>query len=565
MLSEDEWNTTRHIVDEFTQENGPGEKLQSALEEWAKDHANWLEPFWDDAYLCGREPLALNTNPFFCPGEDALIRQPPRSQTERAADIIAGMVRMKQQLDSGTFPAETVRDKALCMYQYQRLYSTTRIPYPKRDILRSPDAAVNPTPRTARHIIVICKGHIYSVDVIDQNGKIRQADSIKTDLDNIVGQASSAADESVGMLTALNRDEWASSREDLAAIPKNAANLDCIETALFALCLESGSPDSRNDYFMALLAGEEGNRWYDKSLQFIVFPDGQYGLNMEHSGLDASPIVRIPLFDPALNTDQDTGKPVQSTGHYKRLEFILDNKLRNAIQNAHRTYRNQISNTDLHYNRFKTFGKDFIKSCQTSPDAFVQLAIQLAQYRLFGKCRSTYEAVMTRPFLHGRTEAMRPVTPEALRFVQCMDSPSFSELEKAERFRKAAKAHTDRLTECKTGAGIQRHLYGLECVYKRSGQSLNISGPPSIISSTAWQRLCHDFLSTSTAGSAEGMVLAGFAPVVEDGFGICYLISGSSINFTVSCRNTMKPYLIDFVSAIGMALSNMGLLVKQTA
>lgn len=47
-----------------------------------------------------------------------------------------------------------------------------------------------------------------------------------------------------------------------------------------------------------------------------------------------------------------------------------------------------------------------------SPDAFVQMAYQAAYYSLYGRVESTYEPAMTKAFLHGRTEAIRSVTPE---------------------------------------------------------------------------------------------------------------------------------------------------------
>lgn len=40
------------------------------------------------------------------------------------------------------------------------------------------------------------------------------------------------------------------------------------------------------------------------------------------------------------------------------------------------------------------------------------MAYQAAYYSLYGKVESTYEPAMTKNFLHGRTEAIRSVTPE---------------------------------------------------------------------------------------------------------------------------------------------------------
>lgn len=53
---------------------------------------------------------------------------------------------------------------------------------------------------------------------------------------------------------------------------------------------------------------------------------------------------------------------------------------------------------------FDGFGSDFIKKTNNPPDAFVQVAMQLATYRLFGEQVGTYESTQVRPFRHGRTE-----------------------------------------------------------------------------------------------------------------------------------------------------------------
>jgi len=50
------------------------------------------------------------------------------------------------------------------------------------------------------------------------------------------------------------------------------------------------------------------------------------------------------------------------------------------------------------------YGKNLIKKFKMSPDAYAQMAIQLAYYRLKGTVRATYESAQTRKFLAGRTE-----------------------------------------------------------------------------------------------------------------------------------------------------------------
>lgn len=40
-----------------------------------------------------------------------------------------------------------------------------------------------------------------------------------------------------------------------------------------------------------------------------------------------------------------------------------------------------IANLDFHVYRYQGYGKNFIKACQVSPDAFIQLSLQLAYYK----------------------------------------------------------------------------------------------------------------------------------------------------------------------------------------
>lgn len=100
---------------------------------------------------------------------------------------------------------------------------------------------------------------------------------------------------------------------------------------------------------------------------------------------------------------------------------------------------------------FHEFGKGLIKKCRTSPDAFIQMALQLAQFRVrVGASRRpsrgmraqlffllhcfsnplqdqglfclTYESSMTRMFRDGRTETVRSCTSEAVAFVRAMET-----------------------------------------------------------------------------------------------------------------------------------------------
>ena len=59
-------------------------------------------------------------------------------------------------------------------------------------------------------------------------------------------------------------------------------------------------------------------------------------------------------------------------------------------------------------------------SARLSPDAFIQMALQLAWYRMRGEFTATYETALTRLFKHGRTETIRTLSTDSRAWVLAM-------------------------------------------------------------------------------------------------------------------------------------------------
>ena len=62
----------------------------------------------------------------------------------------------------------------------------------------------------------------------------------------------------------------------------------------------------------------------------------------------------------------------------------------------------------------------FFESVKLSPDAFIQMAIQLTYYRLYNKIGATYESAQTKKYAFGRTETGRSVTMDSAAWVYAM-------------------------------------------------------------------------------------------------------------------------------------------------
>ena len=155
---------------------------------------------------------------------------------------------------------------------------------------------------------------------------------------------------------------------------------------------------------------------------------------------------------------------------------------------------------DLHVLSFQAYGSDYIKSRNYSPDAYVQTAIQLALYRLFGYQIGTYEATQMRTYLHGRTETARGVSLESANFVHVMGPwPSFNPQqlsmvalnEKKQQLLKAAvDAHVKYTKNASKGHGVDRHFLGLRmlCSGMDEGMAMpDLFNDPVFIRSKTWR------------------------------------------------------------------------------
>lgn len=94
---------------------------------------------------------------------------------------------------------------------------------------------------------------------------------------------------------------------------------------------------------------------------------------------------------------------------------------------------------------------------KVSPDSFVQVAFQLAYYRLHGKPAPTYETATLRKFDEGRTDTIRSPTSDSKAFVEAMEGGRPAE-EVARLFRAATESHKNYAVSCMNGRYSRRPL-----------------------------------------------------------------------------------------------------------
>ncbi|MBV96800.1 Carnitine O-palmitoyltransferase 1, muscle isoform, partial [Eschrichtius robustus] len=234
------------------------------------------------------------------------------------------------------------------------------------------------------------------------------------------------------------------------------------------------------------------------------------------------------------------GKPNPVLAPPQRLQWDIPEQCQAVIESSYRVAKALADDVELYCFQFLPFGKGLIKKCRTSPDAFVQIALQLAHFRDRGRLCLTYEASMTRMFREGRTETVRSCTCESTAFVRAMAQGRHLKADLQDLFRKAAEKHQNMYRLAMTGAGIDRHLF---CLYVVS-KYLGVKSPfLAEVLSEPWR------LSTSQTAQFQIRMFdpnqypnhlgagGGFGPVANDGYGVSYMIAGeNTIFFHVSSK-----------------------------
>ncbi|KAF0847198.1 choline/carnitine O-acyltransferase [Nocardia caishijiensis] len=565
LLGAEEYATTEGAVAELLRPGGAGRTLHAALAEYdaTPGVGSWLDQFWPSRYLGRRDRIAINANFVFLFRDDTpLASSTVAGQAERAAALIGAAVDYKLALDAEKIPPVTQRGQQLSMWQNKYLFSETRIPGEVQDTVRKPYSDEWPGPSDARHIAVFYRGNIFRLDVIGTDGAPYAFSDIVDGLRAVIkaGTKPAATDTSVGHLTTKARAEWARSRATLRTVPANVAAFDAIETALFSVCLEDYAPRDELHASDQLLHGDSGNRYFDKSVSFIVFADGQAGINIEHCGLDGTTV--LSFVDALLERGADdhattSGATAQGLPAVEPIEFELDSAARADIAAAGADFAKFAADTATSLVSFDDFGTADAKKLGISPDAFAQLSYQLAHRRSKGITGATYESIATRQFRNGRTEAMRVVTPEMVAFVDAMVDPEADQETKLAAARAAAAAHVNRAKECQAGQAPEQHLWELEWIQRRRGAELGVDGERiALFDSPGWTVMRDDYLSTSSAPS-QYIRYFGFGSTSPRCIGIAYVLLPDRWNIYLATPKSVADQMYAFADQLRTAVGEL--------
>ncbi|XP_028813881.1 carnitine O-palmitoyltransferase 1, muscle isoform isoform X3 [Denticeps clupeoides] len=545
LLDDEQYTQMETVANEFKKDPAP--KLQKFLKFKSWWAANYVSDWWEEyIYLRGRSPIMVNSNFYTM---DLLYVTPTHRQAARAGNVVHAMLQYRRKLERGEHaPIKALGKVPMCSFQYERMFNTTRIPGIEKDLVQHL--------KDRKHLVVYHRGRFFKVWLY-LGGRHLWPSELEMQFQRILNDTSAPqpGEMKLAALTAGNRIPWARARVKYFSEGVNKTSLEAIETASFFLTLDDEAHGydaeklrSLDLYAKSLLHGKCYDRWFDKSFTLVVYKNGKVGVNIEHSWADA-PIMGH-MWEYVLATDC-FHLGYTEEGHSKgdinkglmaptKLQWDLPEACQEIIEGSYRLAKEIADDVDFHGCLFDDFGKGLIKRCRTSPDAFIQLALQLAHFRDKEEFCLTYEASMTRMFREGRTETVRSCTCESAAFARAMEDPNMSCEERLDLFRKAAEKHQNLYRLAMTGSGIDRHLFCLYIVSKR----LQIDSPfLKQVLSEPWR------LSTSQTPQQQLNLIdlqkfpkyvgagGGFGPVADDGYGVSYIIVGEDlITFHISSK-----------------------------
>ncbi|XP_051512130.1 carnitine O-palmitoyltransferase 1, liver isoform-like [Myxocyprinus asiaticus] len=545
LLDDEQYKQMETVANDFKKDPAPKFQKYLVLKSWWA--TNYVSDWWEEyIYLRGRDPIMVNSNFYTM---DFLYVIPTHRQAARAGNVVHAMLKYRRKLERGELtPLRALGIVPMCSFQYERMFNTTRIPGIETDFVQHL--------KDRKHLVVYHRGRFFKVWLY-YGGRHLWPSELEMQFQRILDDKSEPqpGELKLAALTAGNRVPWARARVKYFSESVNRASLEAIETAAFFLTMddEAHGYDPENIrsldlYAKSLLHGKCYDRWFDKSFNLIVYKNGKMGVNTEHSWADA-PIIG-QMWEYILATDcfhlgyteegHCKGDVNKGLAPPSRLQWDIPKSCQEIIEGSYMVAKEIANDVDFHGCLFTEFGKGLIKKCRTSPDAFIQLALQLAHYRDKGEFCLTYESSMTRMFREGRTETVRSCTCESTAFVRAMEDKKSTNEQRLALFRKAAEKHQNMYRLAMMGAGIDRHLFCLYIVSK----VMDIDSPfLKQVLSEPWR------LSTSQTPQQQLNLIdiqkfpkyvgagGGFGPVADDGYGVSYIIVGENlITFHISSK-----------------------------
>ncbi|MBQ5153806.1 hypothetical protein EGM85_11150, partial [Macrococcus caseolyticus] len=182
-----------------------------------------------------------------------------------------------------------------------------------------------------------------------------------------------------------------------------------------------------------------------------------------------------------------------------------------------------------------------------------QMLLELAYLRINARVRPVYESATTRKFIQGRTETTRSVSSESADLCAKFWNPNVPDDVKIKAFRNAVKSQVAYVADATEGKGVDRHLFGLKRLLQVGEELPAIYKDPAFAYSGSW------YISSSQL-SSEYLNGYGWSQVIDEGFGLAYMINKNDISINICSKfqgsHKMEVYLDETAIKLAKLLSS---------
>ncbi|PQE27778.1 polyketide synthase protein [Rutstroemia sp. NJR-2017a BVV2] len=490
-LTSSELETTHTLVSEFR--SGQGKELQKRLLKKAEDPGidNWLHQIQIDHMWLRRKSSLV----FYGTHLDGPI---PQTQAERAALIMFAASRFRAMMESGSLDQDYVNGEPICMESLKWLFNTYSIPtlakYEWEKVSKSDD------------VVVLRRGHMFRFS-ISHKGRLLSLLELLEMIQHIL-VISAGPIPTVSPLSADTRDSWTHFRDLLITKSDgNAKTMEVIEASAFVVCLDDGRPTTSTERSQHFLQGDPSNRWFNKSLQFVVLENGVSGhicslpLAMANTIKQMNAFVTKTILDyKQVSAGDFSSTNAAENASLDELSFLADEAISTRVSKV--LQQTKESQRPLTHKVFRTsdIGGNLFRLHKLPLKTGSQLIMQLASLIHFGRPVSAVELVTTMFFHKGNIDYTMPMTPAMHEFCVGALNPEISKKQKRALLREAARIHANTMMRVARGKGCVMHLEALNAI------SRDEPVPPALFESKAWKIVDANGPRGLSIDSSEGLL-----------------------------------------------------------
>ena len=518
LLSPRDFSEAVRVTGTFSEGQGP--HLQARLERLAEETDNWASHVWVQTRYSTNQSLLFTNAPV-----GLLSRFQLRDSNQfivLVSRYVSAALNRIQALRTGRYPQEVVGGVPLCMAQYRHMAGGHRLPGLTTDsYCQSPDS---------RHIIVMHAGSMYKVPVYLGGGEcLVSVQEMYGLLSQVLTDTQREGHRSVGLLTALERDQWYSAREQLMESPMNRETLRAVETCLFGVCLDQSDAGTQTGILKQSRFGDPlyFNRWFGLACQAVFTRDGYLAWLIDHSMLDGSSVSLFatpPDLSEPVEPSSDTGT---SPCKVELLSWDISPSIQARLQEARLFLSGCYHKYDIETFSFSEYGREFLRRHDVYFQGYIQLALQLAYYKLYHGLAATYQPVSLRAFRCGRLEQPHTVSAESVAFVEAMSDRTSSDRERHALMLSGIKRHREIATETAHGNVYLKHFQALKMLAEK--EQLQIE----LFHSTAYRVFTEPILCTSYVPSVLP-ILSTYSQLNDRGHYVTFRPTGDLINFSIT-------------------------------